>query len=107
AFIMIACVLAAVLLDRRGISLYSLAWAATIILLIWPESLLGVSFQLSFAATASIIALYERYGHVLHQSNITTSRKLWLYFMGIALTSLVASLSTMPFVIYHFNRVVA
>lgn len=104
SFVMVACVMVAILLDRRGISLYSLAWAATLILLFEPEALIGSSFQLSFAATLSILALYERYGHVLHREHDTFLHKLGYYFLGLVATSLVATLATLPLVIYHFNR---
>ncbi|MFO0388387.1 MAG: ComEC/Rec2 family competence protein [Alphaproteobacteria bacterium] len=105
SFIMVACVMVAVLVDRRGISLYSLAWAAMLILLFQPEALVGASFQLSFAATMAIVVLYERYGNLLYQPEIGWLRKLRVYFFGLMLTSLVAALATTPLVIYQFNRV--
>lgn len=104
SFVMVACVMVAVLLDRRGISLYSLAWAAVIILLWQPESLLGASFELSFAATAAILAFYERFSHLVFDSSAGVVRKAWLYFAGLMFTSLVATLATTPLVVYHFNR---
>jgi competence protein ComEC len=107
SFVMVACVMVAVLADRRGISLYSLAWAASLILLVQPESLLGASFHLSFAATLAIIAFYERYGYLVHQAHAGVVRKLWLYFLGLTATSLVATLATTPLVIYHFSRFTA
>lgn len=103
SFIMVACVMLAILADRRGISLYSLAWAATIILFLQPEALLGASFQLSFAATLGIVALYETYAHALYKPG-GIWHKLYLYFLGLMITSLVATLATTPLVLYHFNR---
>jgi len=104
SFIMVGCVLVAVLFDRRGISLYSLAWAASLILLFAPESLLGASFQLSFAATMAIIALYERYAKQLYTAGHGVFRTFVIYFFGIMATSLAATFATTPLVIYHFNR---
>lgn len=104
SFIMVACVMVAVLLDRRGISLYSLAWAAILILVFHPESLVGASFQLSFAATLAIVALYERYADWFHAPGHGWRRRLGAYVIGLMATSLVASLATSPLVIYHFNR---
>ncbi len=104
SFIMVAVVMLAILFDRSGISIFSLAWAAMITLLWQPESLLGASFQLSFAATLAILAFYERFSHVLYKNNIGFWHKIWLYFLGIMLTSLVATFATTPLVIYHFNR---
>lgn len=104
SFVMVACVMLAVIFDRRGISLYSLAWAATIILLWQPESLMSASFQLSFAATISILVFFERFSHLIYDSEAGWLRKIWLYFFGLMLTSLAATLATTPLVIYHFNR---
>ena len=59
AFLMIGLVLLAVMVDRRGLTMRSVAMAATVILLFRPESLLGASFQLSFAAVTALIAVYE------------------------------------------------
>lgn len=104
SFIMVAVVMLAILFDRSGISVFSLAWAAMLTLLWQPESLLGASFQLSFAATIGILAFYERFSHVLYKNNIGFWHKIFLYFLGIMLTSLVATFATTPLVIYHFNR---
>ncbi len=104
SFIMVACVMLAILFDRTGISIFSLAWAAMLTLLWQPESLLGASFQLSFAATIAILAFYERFGSVLYKSDMGFVHRIWLYFLGIMLTSLVATLATTPLVIYNFNR---
>jgi len=104
SFIMVGCVLVAILCHRRGISLYSLAWSAIIILLWQPDAILGASFQLSYAATAFMLAFYERWGYKLQNSQATILRKIYLYFAGLMLTSLMASLATTPLVIYHFNR---
>ncbi len=54
AFIMVAVMLGAVLLDRRALSLRSVAISATILLLVKPESLLEPGFQMSFAATVAL-----------------------------------------------------
>ncbi len=104
SFIMVACVMLAILFDRSGISIFSLAWAAMLTLLWQPESLLGASFQLSFAATVAIVIFYERYSHILYGRDNGFISKIWLYFLGIILTSLVATIATTPLVIYHFNR---
>lgn len=105
AFIMMAFVLIAIIFDRQGISLRSIALAATCILLLFPEVLLGASFQLSFAATLAIIALYEHAGYYLKGENLHPLLKILRTLCAIMLTSLAASLATAPFVIYHFNRI--
>jgi competence protein ComEC len=52
-------VLAGIALGRDSISLRLLAVAALALLVIRPESLVGASFQLSFAAVGAIIALHS------------------------------------------------
>ena len=59
ALFMTLIVLAAVILDRRALTMRNLALAALAVLLLEPEALLGASFQLSFAAVAALIAVYE------------------------------------------------
>jgi competence protein ComEC len=56
---MAAVVLVGRLLDRPAEAYNSLGIAALAILVGWPASLAGLSFQLSFAATLGIVALYQ------------------------------------------------
>lgn len=108
SFLMLALVLIAVLLDRRGISMRLAAWAAAAILAIEPETLLGASFQLSFAAVVALVAVYEEVNRrrLRGGGEATTGwARVGSYFAGVALTTLVASAATMPFSIYHFNRI--
>ncbi len=112
AFLMAALALLAVIIDRRGISLRSVAWAAFVVLLVQPESLLGPSFQMSFAAATALVAAYEavrtyREGRWKSAVQTPPKRGLWAiapYFGGICLTTLVASAATAPFALYHFNQ---
>ena len=51
--------LSAVLIERPSLSMRNLAFAACLVILIEPEAILGASFQLSFAAVAALVAVYE------------------------------------------------
>ncbi|MDE3060081.1 MAG: ComEC/Rec2 family competence protein [Pseudomonadota bacterium] len=106
AFIKVAFLFMAVLLDRRGITLRTLSLAAAFILLVFPEAMLGASFQLSFAATLAIVAFYERFSH-LRGSRQSWGGRVLHEALGITFTSLVATLATMPFILYNFNRFAA
>lgn len=108
AFLMTAIVLAAVMLDRKALSMRLVACAATVILLLTPESLLTVSFQMSFAAVVALIASYEVLGGWLAERRLGAplSRRLLLYLAGIALTTFIAGLATAPFALIHFSRMV-
>ena len=58
AFVMAAVMLVAVLADRRAISLRSVAIAALIVLTLRPEAILSAGFQMSFAATVALVAVF-------------------------------------------------
>ncbi len=110
AFIMIAIMFTAILTDRRALTMRNIAIAALVILLLRPESLLTVSFQMSFAAVASLVSVYEylrsRFPHPLSAGRWTfLTRKLLLYIAGLALTALVAGAATAPYSLFHFHRV--
>lgn len=114
AFIMISLVFIAVLVERTAISMRTLAWAAAIVLLVNPESMLGASFQLSFAAVAALIAAYEGWGTRWLQTLRTRDddatpssrvlRILAIYLGGILLTTVIATAATAPLLAYNFNR---
>ncbi|MFZ1079564.1 MAG: ComEC/Rec2 family competence protein [Methylovirgula sp.] len=59
ALIMTSILLAAVLVDRQSLSMRNLALAAALVIAFQPEALLSASFQLSFAAVAALVAVYE------------------------------------------------
>jgi|SRR5580658_934141 competence protein ComEC len=106
AFAMVALGLVAIMIDRFNLSIAAVAWAAGLVLALDPSSLLGVSFQMSFAAVAGLVAFYESAGPVLaewRRERGPIGRGL-LHLAGIGLTTLVATLATAGFSIYHFNR---
>ena len=59
AFIMVAFVMLAVILDREADSARSVCLAAFIILLFAPESLFTPSFQMSFVSVLALVSSYE------------------------------------------------
>ncbi len=59
ALFMTLIMLGAVLMDRQALTMRNLALAALIVILIEPEAIMGASFQLSFAAVAALVAVYE------------------------------------------------
>ena len=105
AFIMISVALLAVLFDRRVMSLRSIALAVFAVLIIWPEAVLSVSFQMSFAATAALVAVYE----VLSRRGLTARgeagilRRFLRFLLFMGFTSLVAQVAIAPFALYHFQ----
>ncbi len=59
ALVMTSIFLFAVIVDRTSISMRNLALAAVFVLMVEPEAILGASFQLSFAAVAALVAVWE------------------------------------------------
>ena len=59
ALFMTLIVLSAVIMDRRALTMRNLGFAVLAVVAISPEAILGVSFQLSFAAVAALVAVME------------------------------------------------
>ena len=60
ALAMTLIVLGAVVLDRRALTMRNLAFAIFAVVALEPEAVMGVSFQLSFAAVAALVAVSEQ-----------------------------------------------
>lgn len=99
---------AAILLDRRAISMNALALAAVIVLLRRPESVVQPGFQMSFAATAALVALAEVWPTRLKEIDvpwpIAAIQKVGSWVFAALAASFVAGLATGPFAMQHFNR---
>jgi competence protein ComEC len=100
----------AILVDRRAVSLHSLAVAALIILAMEPEAVVQPGFEMSFCATASLVALAEIWprrgdaGEGLPWPMMVL-RRLGSWVAAMAVVSFVAGAATGPFAIQHFNRI--
>lgn len=98
----------AILLDRRAISLRSLAIAALIVLLIQPEAVVQPGFQMSFSATGALVAMAElwpRRSPVIQAPwFIIALQKAREWTVALFMVSFVAGAATGPFAIQHFNR---
>ncbi|MCK6454657.1 MAG: ComEC family competence protein [Alphaproteobacteria bacterium] len=106
AFLMIGIVLLGVLVDREAISMRLVAWAATAILLVLPEVLMGASFQMSFAAVLGLVAAYEALRDRLAalREGVGPLGRVGLYVAAVLLTTLIGSAATGIYAAYHFNR---
>ncbi len=102
ALIMIAVMLTAVMLDRRAITLRAVAIAAIIVLTLRPESLVEPGFQMSFAATTALVAVFG----ALRDWNAARHVPRWLRpVLALVLSSAVAGAATAPIAAAHFNRI--
>ena len=101
AVVMLGLVMLAVLADRPALTMRSLALAAAVLLLARPEAITEPGFQMSFAAVAALVAVTE-----WEQRRERTMRRgaVFRYVQGIAMVSLVGSLATWPYTLFHFGR---
>lgn len=99
-------VLLALALGREAITMRLVAAGAAIVLLLWPESLAGPSFQLSFAAVASIVALHEsrRVKALLARREEGLGAKTGRVLLSLLLTGIVVEAALMPIVLFHFHK---
>ncbi|MCP5074139.1 MAG: ComEC family competence protein [Rhodobacteraceae bacterium] len=113
AFIMITIMFVAIIVDRPALSMRNVALAAMAILIFRPESVLSVSFQLSFLAVIALVAMYEYVNSRSSEQSSALVANTWLkrgakhivsYVCGVGLTTLIAGLATAPVSAYHFNR---
>ena len=100
AFVMVAVVLLAVILDRRALTLRAVAVAAMIILVLQPEALMGPGFQMSFAATTALVAVFGW----LRDTDLPRLPRWARPVAAVFVSSAIAGLATAPFGAAHFNQ---
>ena len=99
-------VLVALALGREALTLRLVAAGAVVVLLCWPESVVGPSFQLSFAAVTAIIAFHE---HPRVRAWFAAQEEpRWRAGLrgaeSLLLTGLLVELTLMPIAVYHFHQ---
>ncbi|WP_170424538.1 ComEC/Rec2 family competence protein [Ruegeria arenilitoris] len=99
AFVMASVMLGAILIDRRAISLRAVAVAALIVLVLRPESLLSPGFQMSFAATTALVAVFG----ALRDFGPMPGPNWLKPVAGLLMSSAIAGLATAPIGAAHFN----
>lgn len=113
SYVMIAVMLLALMADRAAISMRNLAIAGLAMIAISPHEVLGPSFQMSFSATAALIAAYAWWSArnaeklSIHEKRAAPDgwlRRLFAPAIATGATSLVAGLASGIFAAYHFNN---
>lgn len=99
-------VLIALAIGREPLSLRMVAVAAVFVLLLWPESLMGPSFQMSFSAVIAIVALHNT---EWVKAFLAPREESWLSRTGrrtlmLLVTGFVIEIALMPIVLFHFHR---
>lgn len=99
-------VLLALSVGREALTLRLVAAGAMIVLLLWPESLAGPSFQLSFAAVTVIVALHEspRLRRWFSRREENRCRRFGRALGSLLLTGIAVELTLMPIGMYHFHK---
>lgn len=99
-------ILAGLALGREAITLRLIATGALFVLLLWPESLVGPSFQMSFAAVAALVALHEH----PNIRGLLMRREEGMFFrggralFGLLLTGLIVEIALLPIALFHFHK---
>ena len=99
-------VLLALALGREPLSMRMLAVAAIFVMLLWPEAVVGPSFQMSFASVLAIVALHasepvrQFLAHREEGWGMRLARRLAL----LLITGLVIEFALMPIAFFHFHR---
>ena len=106
--LMTAILMLAIMLDRKVLSMRLVALSACAVMVIFPSSILGPSFQMSFAAVLAMVALYEKPLDAALRRGDAFAMPAWAEFLrrhagSIIITSLVATAATTPFSLYHFQ----
>ena len=99
-------ILAGIALGRDAISLRTLAVGALLVMLFRPESLAGASFQFSFAAVASIIALHSTAWarRMFHRRDEGLFARLGRAVLALIATGLAVEFTLIPIALYHFHK---
>ena len=87
------------LIHRKGFALNSIATSAFVLLLINPNNLFAMGFQLSYGAVVGIVLLQKPIYNLLYIKNKWLD-KAW----EITAVSMAAQVATMPFTVYYFNQ---
>jgi competence protein ComEC len=99
-------VLFGIALGREALTLRLVATGAIFVLIIWPESLVGASFQLSFMAITAIVAFHDSSAikAKLARREESYIRRGLRAIGGLLLTGLVVEVALAPIALYHFHK---
>jgi competence protein ComEC len=115
ALIMTLIVLGAIIVDRRALTMRNLGLAVLGVVALEPEAILGVSFQLSFAAVGALVAVLEARlarAELSDDPFVPNPRgpkrgPLMLHLidkpLGLLVATLCATTATASFMAYHFH----
>lgn len=99
-------ILLGIALGRDALTLRLVAVGALIVLVFWPETLPGPSFQMSFAAIAAIVVLHDqpRVRALLARREEGLAQKIGRGLLALVLTGLAVELALTPIALFHFHK---
>ncbi|HWV11765.1 MAG TPA: ComEC/Rec2 family competence protein, partial [Sphingobium sp.] len=99
-------VLGGLALGREAITLRLIAAGALVVLLFWPEALVGPSFQMSFGAVIAIVALSEhpRFRAFAAARDETAVRRFTRHLAILLLSGFAVELVLAPIALAHFHK---
>ncbi|WP_142417083.1 ComEC/Rec2 family competence protein [Bartonella massiliensis] len=113
SFVMIAVMLIAILCNRSAVTLRNFSIAGLITLAIRPHEILGPSFQMSFSATAALIAFFDWWsGRSFFRKRKTAPSYVeggminftFLSILSICVSSFIAGSASGIYAAYHFSN---
>lgn len=99
-------VLGGIALGREAISMRLVAVGALLVLVLWPESVAGASFQFSFAAVTAIVTVHSLapVRRWLGPREDGIGMRIVRGFASLLLTGLAVEVALIPFALYHFHK---
>ena len=99
-------VLGGIALGREAISMRLVAVGALLVLLFWPDTIAGASFQFSFAAVTAIVTLHSLapVRRWLAPRDDGFGMRLMRGIFSLLLTGLAVELALIPLALYHFHK---
>ena len=99
-------ILIALALGRDALTLRLVAFGALIVLIFWPEAMAGPSFQLSFAAVATIVVMHDLpfIKRLTERRDESLARKAARAVGSLILTGVAIELVLTPIALFHFHK---
>ncbi len=99
-------ILIALAMGRDALTLRLVAFGAMVVLIFWPEAMAGPSFQLSFAAVATIVVVHDLpvVKRFTERRDESLFKKAARAVVSLILTGVAIELVLTPIALFHFHK---
>ncbi|MES2783190.1 MAG: ComEC/Rec2 family competence protein [Pseudomonadota bacterium] len=99
-------ILVALAMGRDALTLRLVAFGALVVLIFWPEAMAGPSFQLSFAAVATIVVMHDLpvVKRLTERRDESLLKRVARALASLVLTGLAIELVLTPIALFHFHK---